>query len=174
MVAILNRFEEPRNSDSPQRERYLEGFQKHPEAGLRWRESTTRPQSASAAGRMLEASDQATALPKLAIVPVHARLRDLNRGLVIVRFDPQTGRYLVDAVEPIKSVVCHVSKSKNLVPPGGQFCPRNEIRDLWFQWPFSAPGSATSLSVTNGDRGHQLRGRRDPPQGQLSPATRGM
>ena len=50
---------------------------------------------------MRDARDQAAALPELAIVPVHQRLRDLDRGLVIGGFEPLAGRDLIDPVEAI-------------------------------------------------------------------------
>ena len=52
----------------------------------------------------VEASDEPSALPHLALITVVPFLRGLNRGLVVVRFDPVGGRDLIDPIEAIKPV----------------------------------------------------------------------
>lgn len=56
---------------------------------------------------MRNARDQTPTLPQFAVVPVHHTFRDLDRGLVILGFDPFAGRDLIDPVEAIKPVTCH-------------------------------------------------------------------
>ena len=56
---------------------------------------------------MLDAPDEAPALPELAVMPIHQCLRDLDRGLVVIGFKPLAGRDLIDPVEAIKPVARH-------------------------------------------------------------------
>lgn len=60
--------------------------------------------------------DQTPPLPEFAVVPIHHSLRDLNSSLVVVGFDPNGRRDLIDPVEAIKPVVRHAPKPK--VPSG--------------------------------------------------------
>ena len=51
--------------------------------------------------------DQAGAVPQLPRVPVHHVLRDLDRGFVVIRFDPFGRRDLGHPVEAVKSIAFH-------------------------------------------------------------------
>ena len=52
----------------------------------------------------VEACDEPSALPHLALVTLVPFCRDLDRGLVVVRFNPVGGRDLIDPIEAIKPV----------------------------------------------------------------------
>ena len=55
---------------------------------------------------LLNPRDEALALPKLAVVPIHHLFRDFDRGFVVVGFEPLAGRDLIGPVEAVKPVVC--------------------------------------------------------------------
>lgn len=57
---------------------------------------------------MLDAADEALALPELTIMPIHHCFRDLDRGLVVIGVKPLAGRDLIDPVEAIKPVARHL------------------------------------------------------------------
>ena len=90
---------------------------------------------ASGLAAALDARDEAAPLPELAIMPVQFFPSDLDRGLVVVSFDPFAGRDFPDPVEAIKPVACHFSKPEFLSPPKRPMCIRNDDRAIGFHGP---------------------------------------
>ena len=95
-----------------------------------------RSRLASALPLMRDARDEPRALPELAIVPVHLRLRDLDRVPVILGFEPFAGRDLIDPVQAIKPVVHHAQNPVFLTAKR-PFRGPNEARAIWFPAPFA-------------------------------------
>jgi hypothetical protein len=81
---------------------------------------------------VLQPGDKARALPELAIMPVHLFRRDVDRRLVVVSFNPFGGRDLIDPIEAVKPVTCHVSKPSKPARPKAVFAPVTMMAAIGF------------------------------------------
>ena len=109
---------------------------------------------------MRNSPDEPAALPQLAIVPVHQCLRDLDRGLVVLGFEPLAGRDLIDPVEAIKPVACHFGNPNAYVAEATLSPPERRSRDLvsWPERQARADGGMSARAAHNRRCGHLLVG----------------
>ena len=103
--------------------------------------------------------DQPGAVPQLPRVPVHFVLRDLDRGLVVVRFDPFGRRDFGHPVEAVNPVAFHCFKPMFLRRPKRPICLRNDRSEGWF--PSRNFGGFPSFLRQAANRGLKEAGRAD-------------